>query len=1007
MKTLLPLERHLYFRFGALAFIEAATFALFIWLLTPHIPTSAIFISMALALAPTLGLTWIMTTRLSNTIKDCSKRVEMIATGSEVVQWPEAFTREFDQLNDNLRSVADKFRNRENDLRESEQRLKELVSNVPGVVYQFMAPTPESVESGSSVITVIRDKCMEILGIDPEPPNFFDEFVACLPHEDQSPFIMSIQEAVANQSVWHYEGRFTTPKGENIWIEAHSVPRQVGDQTVFYGLVTDITERKTMETSLRFSQFIFDKADIAIFVLGDEGEFLQTNEQVSRYLGYSQQELRKMDIFDVDTVLTRDVWPEFMTNLRNHGVQTIETFNRRKDGKVIPIQVLDNIMRFEGEEFHVAFVQDISEHKQMEQALREKQQRLDLALSGANEGIWDWYLEQDQVYFDARYYTMAGYLPGEFPCALEEWEKRTHQDDAERVKATVERYLTGELENFEVEFRFRRKDGSFMWIQGKGKVVNRDEAGKPLRFIGTHTDISHRKIIEESLRLTQFIFDKAPIGIWKMGRSGEILDVNEEGCSSLGYTRNELRKMSVFDFAPGFEKEDWSYGISVLNKEKTRTLEAQHQRKNGEIFPIQVIENVMRFEGQDFHVAFVQDITSRKQNEKELYRLRNYLTNIIDSMPSALIGVDSDGRVTQWNKTVEQSTGINADNARGNNVTDLLPWMSAMAEKIRHSIRTREIIHEQANTRPCENHACYEDVTIYPLVTNGVEGAVIRIDDVSEKVKLQEMMIQSEKMLSVGGLAAGMAHEINNPLAGILQTANVLSNRLTDKLENPASINAAEAAGTTTNAIQTFMQERGIPRMLDAIRDSGSRIAEIVDNMLSFARKSNATISSHSINELMDKSIKLAMADYDLKKEYDFKQIQIIRDYADQLPEIPCEGAKIQQVLLNLLSNGAQAMAENETSTSRFILRTYLDQKSKQVCLEVEDNGPGMDETTRRRVFEPFFTTKAVGVGTGLGLSISYFIICENHDGRMSVESSPGNGSRFKICLPIHRVTSE
>ncbi|MET0029163.1 MAG: PAS domain S-box protein [Candidatus Thiodiazotropha sp.] len=887
MKPLLSIKRHLYFMFGSLAFIEAGIIAVCMWLLTPESPTPAIIFSLALALALTLALTWIVTTRLSDSLSDYSKCVEMITAGTWVKQWPIPFSKEFDRLRDNLQGMAVKFQNRENAFRENEQRLKELVSNVPGVVYQFMATTPDAVESQSSVITVIREKCPEILGIDPEPERFFDEFVACLPEADQPGFLLSIQQAVANQSAWHYEGQFIKPGGDKIWFEAHSVPRQVGNQTVFYGLVTDITERKHME-----------------------------------------------------------------------------------------------------------------------QALSENQQRLDLALSGANEGIWDWDLIRNEVYFDTRYYTMAGYLPYEFPSALEEWEQRTHTDDLERVKSVVDKYLTGELESFEVEFRFLRKDGRYMWIQGRGKIVDRDEAGKPLRFIGTHTDISHRKSMEKSLRLTQFIFDKAPIGIWKMGKGGEVLDVNEMGCSSLGYTRDELQQMTVFDFAPGFEKEDWKYGISVLKKENTRTVEAQHQRNNGEIFPIQVIENVMHFEGEEFHVAFVQDITERKRDEKELYRLRNYLTNIIDSMPSALIGVDSEGRVTQWNKTVEHATGVDADSARGSKIVDLLPWMSTVTEKIIHSIRTREVIHEQANTRPCDNHACYEDVTIYPLVTNGVEGAVIRIDDVSEKVKLQEMMIQSEKMLSVGGLAAGMAHEINNPLAGILQTANVLSNRLVDKLDNSISIKAAEVAGTTTEAIQTFMQDRGIPRMLDAIKDSGSRIAEIVDNMLSFARKGSATITSHSLNELVDKSIKLAMADYDLKKEYDFKQIEILREYDDQLPDIPCEGAKIQQVILNLLSNGAQAMAQNETAPSRFILRTYLDQPAKQVCLEIEDNGPGMDESTRKRVFEPFFTTKPVGVGTGLGLSISYFIITENHHGHMSVESLPGKGSRFKVCLPLHRESS-
>lgn len=889
-------------------------------------------------------------------------------------------------------------------IREKEQQFRELVSNVPGVLYQYTAPSPNTIEKQSTITTVIREKCLEILGIDPQPAAYFDEFIGCLPEDNRPGFIDSIKQAVEKNENWRYEGRFVKPDGEVIWIEAQSAPRNVGENTVFYGLITDITQRKKMESTLRFFQFIFDKADIAIFVLGENGEFLHVNEQVSRYLGYSLDELHQMCVFDIDTMLTREDWPGFMQNLRSHGVQIIETMNRRKDGQVIPVQVIDNVMTFEGEEFHVAFVQDISERKQMEQALKTNQERLEMALRSANEGIWNRNLNPDTIYFDARYYTIAGYQPDEFPATFEAWEERVYPDDLGRIKSDINQYVAGEQETIDLEYRFQRKDGSYMWVHDKGRIVSRDADGRPLRLSGTRADITLRKQLEESLRLTQFIFDEAPIGVWRMGKSGEILDVNAQGCASLGYSREELCRMSVFDFAPGYDQEDWAYASDQLQKVATVTIEAQHQRRNGNIFPVQVIAKLMRFEGQEYQVAFVQEITERKQNEEELRRLRNYLNNIIDSMPSTLIGVDNHGHVTQWNKTAELDSGINADAARGRSITELLPWMSTATETIRQSIRTRDVIHQQATSRPRNGDTCYEDVTVYPLVTNGVEGAVIRIDDVTEKIRLQEMMIQSEKMLSVGGLAAGMAHEINNPLAGILQTANVLSNRLADKLDNPASLKAAEEAGTSPEAIAAFMRERGILRMLDAIKDSGRRVAEIVDNMLSFARKSNATVSSHSLNELLDKTLKLAMADYDLKKEFDFKQIEIVREYDDELPQIPCEGAKIQQVLLNLLSNGAQAMSQQPDRFSRFTLRTYVEQQ--QVCLEVEDNGPGMDEATRKRVFEPFFTTKPVGVGTGLGLSVSYFIITENHGGQMSVQSSPGHGSRFKVCLPMQRETS-
>jgi len=281
-----------------------------------------------------------------------------------------------------------------------------------------------------------------------------------------------------------------------------------------------------------------------------------------------------------------------------------------------------------------------------------------------------------------------------------------------------------------------------------------------------------------------------------------------------------------------------------------------------------------------------------------------------------------------------------------------------------------------------------------PIYMDGV------IVDITDKVRMEEMMVQSEKMLSVGGLAAGMAHEINNPLAGMMQTANVLHSRLTEK-EMPANVKAAQAAGISMDALYIYMEQRGMLRMITAINESGRRIEDIVENMLSFARKSDASYSSNDLAQLMDKTLELAATDYDLKKQHDFKTIKIVKNYADNLPCVPCDGASLQQVFLNILRNGAQAMQDAKVEGAQFNLQSWMEPSKNCVCLGISDNGPGMDEATRKRIFEPFFTTKPVGVGTGLGLSVSYFIISENHGGELLVESSPGKGCRFIICLPL------
>jgi len=321
--------------------------------------------------------------------------------------------------------------------------------------------------------------------------------------------------------------------------------------------------------------------------------------------------------------------------------------------------------------------------------------------------------------------------------------------------------------------------------------------------------------------------------------------------------------------------------------------------------------------------------------------------------------------------------------------------MQSEIKRIKNSITSRQLIKENSISDIMEGKSKFSDLTVYPLISNGTEGAVIRIDDVTERVRLEEMMIQSEKMLSVGGLAAGMAHEINNPLAGILQNAQVILNRLTQKMKRNDEV--AKECNITFEAIQSFMEKRKIIEMLEAINITGQRASKIVENMLSFSRKSESIFSSHDIRKLLDDTIELAASDYDLKKKYDFRKIKIIKKYDEKVPLVTCERSNIQQVFLNVIRNGAQSMVDENKQKPCFTFRVKQD--DDMVRIEIEDNGSGMDEEARRRAFEPFFTTKDVSDGTGLGLSVSYFIITEQHKGKMLIESKKGKGTEIIIYL--------
>jgi len=250
-----------------------------------------------------------------------------------------------------------------------------------------------------------------------------------------------------------------------------------------------------------------------------------------------------------------------------------------------------------------------------------------------------------------------------------------------------------------------------------------------------------------------------------------------------------------------------------------------------------------------------------------------------------------------------------------------------------------------------------------------------------------------------------MAHEINNPLAGIMQNVDLVLRRLTENI--PANLKIAAECGTDMATIRDYIEKRDIPGYMGDVHEAGARASGIVKNMLSFARMGEGIAGHHDVCELLDRTVEMAASDYDLKKKYDFRLIEVVREYDAGTPKVLCEGSKIQQVFMNILKNGAQAMRETAEGPGhgakrpRFILR--VSKADEGVCIEIEDNGPGMDESVRKQVFEPFFSTKAVGMGTGLGLSVSYFIIKENHGGAMAVESRPGEGTKFIIHLPLKR----
>ena len=274
-----------------------------------------------------------------------------------------------------FRDVTESYK-QEQKLRENEKRLKDITSNIPGVVYRFKS-TCDHVFTNEFV----SEKASEIFGLKPDPAIFFQEFFACIPDNEKERFEASIRQAVDDFLPWRYEGRFVKPSGERIWFSGHSVPHRDGDSTVFYGVLMDITRSKEMEKSLRLTQFCFENAPIGIFRVGNDGEILEVNEKACLNLGYSREELCNMTVFDIDPLFHSGMWPEHARKVRKERTLSFETSHRHKSGKVFPVQIVISVMSFEGQDFKVSYIQDISERKQAEEEAR----RLEAALRQAQK----------------------------------------------------------------------------------------------------------------------------------------------------------------------------------------------------------------------------------------------------------------------------------------------------------------------------------------------------------------------------------------------------------------------------------------------------------------------------------------------------------------------------------------------------------------------------------------------------------------------------------------------
>ena len=404
--------------------------------------------------------------------------------------------------------------------------------------------------------------------------------------------------------------------------------------------------------------------------------------------------------------------------------------------------------------------------------------------------------------------------------------------------------------------------------------------------------------------------------------------------------------------------------------------------------------------------VFGKDITERKRSEEEIpepqgipgehHRLHAFHAGVPRSPgrhhPS---GTDRPRGVT----------GIPAREALGRPLAEVLPafspWIDAMRGEV--STKGRPASVERVMVERGGERAFY-DLMLYPLVDLRMQESVVRIEDVTERTRTQELVVQAAKMVSLGGLAAGMAHEINNPLGIISQATQNIERRLGADL--PANLSVAQGMGLDLEVLRSYLEARRILEFISSIQEAVGRAARIVANMLQFSRKPDGTRTPAALADRVDRALELAASDYDLRKRFDFKTIAIHVDLEPDLPQVPMVATEIEQVVLNLLKNAAQGHGRQSSGAPPPASISASGGPPGTSCWRWRTTGPAWAKRSAGGSSSPFFTTKAPGLGTGLGLSVSYMIITQNHKGLFEVDSAPGQGARFTFSLPPPARTS-
>jgi PAS domain S-box-containing protein len=606
-------------------------------------------------------------------------------------------------------------------------------------------------------------------------------------------------------------------------------------------------------------------------------------------------------------------------------------------------------------------------------ALRESEDRFRRLAENIQDVFWMTDLNKHQMlYISPAYERIWGRPSAELAVSPLAWLETIHPDDQAHVLAAAVNQAAG---TYDEEYRIIRPDGSLRWIRDRAFPVH-DDAGQVDRVVGVARDVTASKQAGDALRLFRSLVDHSNDAFEVIDpESGRFVDVNQKACVDRGYTREEYLALHVHDVDPAVTRENWPWWMNRIRLAGSINMDGRHQRKDGTTFPVEVSAKWVHLDN-DYIVTVVRDITNRKRNEERFRRL-------VDSNAQGVMFRNTSGRILDANDAFLRIIGYSREELDAG----LLNWIALTPEEFAPLDRNclAELTDKGVST-PYEKEYIRKDGSRVPVLVgaaafeyNPQEG-VCFVVDLTEFKKLEQQFLRAQRMESIGTLAGGIAHDLNNVLTPIIMALDLMKLRFTD----PASA-----------------------ELLSIIGASAQRGADMVRQVLSFGRGMEGRRLDVQINHLLQEVGKISQNTF-------LKSISVEITAPPDLWTVTGDPTQLHQALLNLCVNARDAMphggtlslsAENLTLDAHDAGMHLASHPGRYVLTRVRDTGSGMPRHVLDMIFDPFFTTKEIGKGTGLGLSTTQAII-KSHDGFIEVHSEVGKGTLFSIYLPVRAGSS-